>query len=608
MNTHIVRRLYCYAAAFVGLQMLVAGFRALCVQLLERWIGAPTIAPPAVAAMALAGSVALVAVGIPLWAIHWAMARRDARESEGQRSALRRLYAYAVLLVAALGGMLSLQQGLAFALAGAGGGSSAPGLAGPLVGAAVSAAVWAAHWRIFAADRDAVERTPPNATLRRWYLALTLWASLAMLSFGAGVLIHGLLQRFAFGAPGSPQQLTEPAAALVAGLAVWLPHERWSRHLARRPGPLQADELGSTLRQVYLALVVVAALVAALTGLTALIAAGLLAALAGAPWADAFAGETRSAAAVATALPLLLYHREQLIVTARLSGSAERAGSTRRILGYLLGAVSLAALYFGLGGLGGALLRQWLGASVVGEAWRTSVSWYAATAIVALPAYALATWRSEALARGSPDEELALSRRIYLYAALLFGVVATVVATTGLVRLTVMALLGAGGAGAAGEIARLAGYACLGAVVVAAYAALLRRAAAARGDAGAGRAILLLAGEPLAASLTAALAHELPGAAVATFGQGDSPDRRAALAGADLLILTPGDLADPALAAFGGPRLLIATPPAGVTLVGARRESLALAREAARVARRLCLAVPAEPAPPARAAPAPRPA
>lgn len=597
MTAQTVRRLYIYLAAFIGLQMLAAGAGGLCAFVGERWLGAAPLGDPGGAALRMASSVALVAVGLPLWGAHWAMARRDALAPEGQRSALRRLYAYAVLLVAALGAMTGLQSGLALALEGLGRGVGSVAPVAPLCGAAVSAAVWLAHWPVFAADRDLVERSGACATLRRWYLALALWASLGMLSFGAGVLIHGLLQRYAFDAPGSARQLAAPAAALVSGLALWLPHELWSRRLVRAPGPLRADELGSTLRQVFVAMVVASSTVAALAGLTALLAAALRAALGEATWAGAFAEETRAAAALAVGLPILFYEREQLVLTARLSGAEGRAGTARRLISYLVAAVSLVALYAGLGGLLGTLLRLWLGEWAVGDAWRTPLSWYVATTAVALPVFVTVARRSEGLARGSAEEERALSRRIYLYAALLFGVVAGVVMGTRLVQLLVVAALGEAGASAAGEVGRLLGYTALGLAMAAAHGALLRRAGAARGAAGAGRTVALAAGGALGQSLEAALAHELPGATVVTLGGADSPERRAALAGADLLILPLAALGDPALAGFAGARLVLATPLEGATLVGARREGPALAREAARAARGLFGPAPQAPPP-----------
>ena len=588
MAIQVARRLYLYVAAFIGLQMLSAGTSGLLAFIVERWLGGPPVGAEG-AVLRLAGAVALVVVGTPLWLGHWLLIRRDTARPEGQASPLRRLYLYAVLLVAALGALAASREALALALRQDG----APlGPVAPLATALVSGVVWVAHWRVARADRAQVERSGPNATLRRWYLFLMLWVSLGLAAFGAGALIGALLQRFVFGQTLLTWQVTESTATLAVGLSFWLAHELWSRRLVRVPGPLQADELASSLRQVYLALVIVGALIASLTGLTALLAAAFRLLWGLETWPGASAGQTTAAAALAVALPVLFYHREQMVLTARLSGAEERVGTAQRLISYLVAAVSLAALYLGLSGLIATLLRSWVGAEVIGSVAREALSWYVATTIVTLPVYGLASRWSERLARSSAEEERVVSRRIYLYAGLLFGVIAGVVALTQFIRLLLVTLMGQGGPGVLVQISELAGYAVLGAAIAVAYAAGLRRAGAARGALGAGWRVGIVAGEPLRQSLVAALGNELPGATLIVCDEGEAPERRASLAGADLLILSLAAWADPALASLPAPRLLLAAAPPDVILVGARRDGPALAREAARKARALYLVRP----------------
>src|SRR4051812_17000233 len=102
MNTLVVRRLYFYVAAFIGLQVLAAGLRMVIAVVLERafWPGAVTGADFNVTRLSF--SVALLVVGLPLWAIHWYLIQRGQTRAEEQQSVLRRLYGYAVLLVAML--------------------------------------------------------------------------------------------------------------------------------------------------------------------------------------------------------------------------------------------------------------------------------------------------------------------------------------------------------------------------------------------------------------------------------------------------------------------------------------------------------------------------
>ena len=199
----------------------------------------------------------------------------------------------------------------------------------------------------------------------------------------------------------------------------------------------------------------------------------------------------------------------------------------------------------------------------------------------------MASLQSETLASIDPEEERVLSRRIYLYASLLFGVIATVVTATLFLRLLVVVTLGEGAAETTSDIARMIWYTILGGTICATYALLLQRAGKARGTTGAGRQIVIVAPEAFSQTLEAAVANELPGAKVVRFAEQDSPERRAALDSADLLMMSLATLGDATLANFRGQRLLLVTPLDGVTLVGARQSGSALAREAARVARNL---------------------
>ncbi|KPV48095.1 hypothetical protein SE17_39900, partial [Kouleothrix aurantiaca] len=209
---------------------------------------------------------------------------------------------------------------------------------------------------------------------------------------------------------------------------------------------------------------------------------------------------------------------------------------------------------------------------------------YAALALVALPVYATTAQATERLARGPAAEERTLSRRLYLYAALLFGIGASVTALVQLLRLALGAALGAATPDLAAELGGWAGYTLIVAALLAYYAWLVRRAGKAKSTLGAGMTIVVLADEPLRAALLTALTHELPGAMVRSPDAGPTLD----LTGADLLVAALGAaLKEPtagALRAFAGRRLLLATPVPGYELAGARSAD-AVVREAAHSAR-----------------------
>jgi hypothetical protein len=600
MAALVVRRIYVYAAAFLGLQLLAAGAGGLIAQLLEQLLE-PALGRPAEDVFRLSLNVALLVVGLALWAIHWFWAQREARRTEEQHSALRRLYGYLVLLIAMLSMLVAARELLDTLFSGAAADMQGSEVAAALGNLVVAALLWGYHWRVFSADRAAVEQAGATATLRRWYLVLVQAASLGLASFGAVDLLHLLLQLGLTAPIGNTPGVGSSAAGLLAGLVAWLPHHLWGRRLIGAPTPLRADEARSTLRQVYTALVVTAAAVAALGGLAGLLYELLLAALGGAPWSSLLVEQTQALAVVLIAVPLWLYHRRQLAYEARLSGLAARGATARRVIGYLTAAVGLGALFFGLGGLVSTLLRLWLAPNALGGGWREPLSFWLALAAVALPVYAGAALGLERLARSSSTEERTLARRIYLYAALLFGIIAAISAAVALLRLALQALLGAAEPDLAAELGRWLGYLLIGAAIAAYHATLLRRAGAARGDMGAGTSIAIIADEPLREALRAALAREAPGATLRVAST-DAPDSAlAALDAAAILVAAlpaafDGPLA-PAIRAFGGRRLLLASDLPGYELIGAQRGEEAIARAAARALRALLNAAPQVPAP-----------
>jgi hypothetical protein len=295
------------------------------------------------------------------------------------------------------------------------------------------------------------------------------------------------------------------------------------------------------------------------------------------------ADHTQALAVVLVAAPLWAYHRRQIAVEARYSDLPARGETAERMFDYLMAAVGLGALYFGLGGLLSTLLRMLLAPNVLGTGWRDPLSFYLALTLVALPVYGLMTQALERRARSSLAEERALSRRVYLYAALLFGIVATVIAAVALVRLLLGALLGTAEPDFLAEAGRWAGYTLVGGAITVVHALRLRRGSLAPSEAGAGITITVVADEPLRQALLAALARELPAATIRS-ASADAAGLAAMLDGADVAIVRLADvlggpLVEP-MSAFGGRRLLLAGPVPGYEMIGVQRREDALVREA----------------------------
>lgn len=607
MTTVVVRRLYLYAAAFIGLQILAGGLRMVVGVSLERlfWPGAITSAQLDISLLSF--SVALLVVGAPLWAVHWFVIQRGRSRPEEQHAALRRLYGYAVLLVAMLG-LLFAARTLVIGLLGAAPADGAPStIAGALAAFAVDALIWLYHWRVFGVDRALVETAGGPATLRRWYLVIVQAFGLGMASYAAADLLHQLL-RLGLSSPiGDAGGARTAVASLIAGLAVWLPHHLWGQRLPRQPAPLRVDEARSTLRQVYAALVVTTAAVATLGGLGVLLAAALLALFGGAAWSSVLQDHTQALATALIALPLWRYHQALIRREAGLSENAARTATARRLIDYLTAAIGLGALFFGLGGLLSTLLRLGLAPDALGSGWRDALSFNLALAIIALPVYLAAARSAERRASGAPAEARTLARRVYLYAALLFGVIALIVAVVALLRIVIASILGAAEPNSLAEAGRWLGYAVIGAVIAAYHLSLLRRVGASR-ETGAGLTVAILADEGLRALLGEAFKRELPAAALHLADPADRAGVARALADAGLVIVSLAaaldDEAGAAVRAFHGRRLLLATAAPGYELAGAQDDPPTLARETVRRVRE-GLQAPAQTEPAAPPAPLP---
>jgi hypothetical protein len=478
MPAGVLRRIYIYTAAFVGLQLAAQGARGVIGVVLHVLFEDPTIGGREATLLWLSESLALLLVGLPLWVVHWAAAQRHSRTPEEQRAVLRRLYLYLALLVALLSTLFSGRD----LLAGLAAAARSAGVDRPLSAAAaafvVGATLWIYHWRVARFDRAQVERAGPPATLRRWYLVLALAISLAVASGGAVALIDQLLHAALSSGIGADAALEVSLASLVAGAAIWLPHQLWARRLVARPGPLQANESASPLRQVYTGLVIAVSEAAALAGIGLLVHALLLALLGRMPWRPLML-EQRGALAVAlVAVPLWAYHALLLAQEAQLSVVHSRSSTTAQIIRFLTMAVGLIALFVGLGGLSGVLLRLLLTPDVIGQTWHEPLSRFLALALVALPVYGAAGWRSERLAAATPSEQHSLARRIYLYGALLFGVGAATVAAVPLLQALLARTVGVTSVDLVEAVARWAGYLLWALPIVAYHVHKLRSIAA----------------------------------------------------------------------------------------------------------------------------------
>lgn len=588
MTTSTVRRLYFYIAAFIGVQLLITGARILLSVLLGYLFLTTSVTSSDYLLELVSSSLAMLVVGLGLWAIHWLVAQRGIQRDEDRRSSLRRLYLYAVLVVSALVILFNLvvffenvfQIGTSL--------FSGDALSTAIANILVHGAIFGYHWLVAASDRALVEVDGGPATLRRWYLVIVSAFGLGGAAWSAADLLYGIIQVIAVPAFGSIRGTTATAVSgLLAGLAVWLPNYVWGQRLLRTPGPLQDSEARSTLRQVYGGLVIVVSSVVTLTAMGVFLQEVLLSIMGKTSWSSVFADHLLALSTFIVGLVIWRFHQLLLADEARVTGTAASVATAHRMIVYLTAAVGLAALFFGLGGVLSTLLRWGVEGTALGDA-QDSLALFLALSIVALPVYTLATRRSEQLALGSPIEERTLARRIYIYIALLFGIVTIIVAVVQIIRLALGLALGASEAGALGELGRWIGYALIGGVIGYYYFTLVRRAGEANEETMSVTATLIM-DAPLSTIIAGRVQRDLVSVDLRVVSPDDIAGITQALTGADVLVTTLPALITaltvPVFDAFDGHRILLPVSVDRYDVVGAMHSDDGWAHETVRALR-----------------------
>ena len=419
----ILRRLYIYVVSAASLVVSAIGLAGLGTTYLLFVFNDPSAQ---YSRTALASYAAAAIVAIPVWAIHMWLARRFARRDPAERaSAIRRLYVYWACLVFAIFFLINLNNAITWALT--------PSLDSryyvanemPLMAAQsawnalVVLAIRLLHFVIAARDRAAVGEKGASATLRRWYMYAALLIGFVTMLLGGSAALKLLWLRQLNSNLYEFDQLSPAVGAAVAGFIIWAFHA-W----VVRAGHLE-DDRKSTLRAVEGFLAVAFSIALALYGGSQILYYSLARLLGvdnpgGVPNGDFLAnlGDPGS--------KLLVFAIAWLLVRSRLSrdaaaGEAARQASIRRLYVNLAALFGMAATAFGAGQMLWTAAER-IEAPIIGVSpfdWRAPFS-LGITLFVVGGAVWLAHWR----AAPAPDERQSLSRRLYLWAALLGSVLA----------------------------------------------------------------------------------------------------------------------------------------------------------------------------------------
>ena len=427
----ILRRLYLYLVSAAALVVLAAGLVLLGGTILLFAFNDPSADT---SRGQLAIYTAMTVVALPVWGIHFFFAQRFASRDPFERaSALRRLYLYWACLVGSLAAMVAVigvaDQLLRPYL------DNLPTnwLSTAQIGwaAAVFGAVWGFHFYVAWRDRAAVGEEGASATLRRWYMYIALLVGLLTMLAGTSSLLQVAWTKLTVGDSNyyMPLSLAGPAAMALGGLLLWAVHARVIaiKHLA--------DDRHSTLRALEGFIAVAISIATALFGASQILYYALDRAL-GVSNPGGVSTTNLLGALAAPGSQLLVYGVAWFLIRRRLqrdaaAQEADRQAAIRRLYTNLAALISLATWGYGAGLLLATLAEQ-AEAPLIGVNagdWRDPVS-LAITLTVVGGAVWVAHWRHEPWAA----DRQSLSRKLYVWAALLGSVLAVLGGGVGIVN------------------------------------------------------------------------------------------------------------------------------------------------------------------------------
>ncbi len=281
------RRLYLYVISGVGLSMAAVGGAMMLRTILNKaGVGTPGANSSFTAASdrdTLALSIALVAVGLLLWLVHWALAIRmtegDSEAAIAERSSIvRSVYMALVLAVSFVGALLFLSDLVSNTIGDVvskvpypGGLSSGLDASWSLAIGVVLGVIWIYHASVRRADVRRETLTGAAAWVSRLYLYGAVWVALAQLLGQLSTFIYAVVGSGLRSNPNSSVDYIAPfgpgvytthlevvtiVAAAIWGAAAVL-HWLYSNRLRDDPGARGELERRSRIRLAFLGLLVI---------------------------------------------------------------------------------------------------------------------------------------------------------------------------------------------------------------------------------------------------------------------------------------------------------------------------------------------------------------
>ncbi len=439
-----IRRLYFYLVALISLEVVIWGL----INLLRTVVARNSLFPTA---DTLAQALALILMGVPIFALHWLWAQRAAARDEEEHSAtLRAVFLYGTLLatlVPAVLDVLALINRLL--ISGARLEATRALLGGAqtwqdnLIAMVFNGIAAAYFFNVLRSNWQSLKQHENFGDVRRLYRYIWVVYGLLMTVFGVQQVLSFLFYTpSAIIGESGRELLVNGLALIIVGAPIWATMWTICQNALK-----EVDEQGSMLRLGVLYLLALSAVITVLTSAGILVYTFLRLALGESMDLREILLQIRNPVSIGVPFAAVwVYYGSWLGKDINAFPDPSRRAGLKRFYFYILSLIGLGTTFTGLSLLLSFLIDILTGSGAIwGDSLRPRLAGAIATLLVGLPLW-LFTWRpmqAEALAAGDQGDHArrSLVRKVYLYLVIFAAVIGGMVSGVILVYLLLSALL-----------------------------------------------------------------------------------------------------------------------------------------------------------------------
>ncbi len=443
-----IRRLYFYAVAIISIEVVTWGV----INLLRSIFSADKITNDA---STLAGALALIFVGVPIFLIHWLWAQRvSAKDDEEKTAGIRAIFFYGILLgtlIPAVQNLLALINRTFLTTANLYASRSIVGgtqtWTDNLIAIIVNLLIAAYFWRTLQNEWRTLPETESFAEIRRLYRFIWMLYGLMMVIYGAQQALNYVFTLSAGNVLGvlGRETAVNAIALLVVGAPIWFFSWKILQDVLT-----ESAEQDSYLRLGILYLLSLGGVITTLTAGGNLIYFLLMQALGEGKKIAEFVQDIGGPISIGVPFAIVwAYYGNWLNQQFAFDEDSPRRAGKKRLYFYILSFLGLAATLFAVISLVSVMIdllftRAYLSSSGFASALSTALGALAA----GLPLWLL-TWRpvqADALAEGSVGDHARRSviRKTYLYLVLFASVIGGMISGGTLIFTLINSALGGG--------------------------------------------------------------------------------------------------------------------------------------------------------------------